>query len=1173
MAQPVFYDPRRARWKRLRTLFDVAGIVISTVILVFVYTALRSEPLPKLLLQYQKHPYHALKDTEKEKAKERRKLLIHHTHRRTGTAPSQVELNTDEGIRAAFYVPWDAASFSSLREYARQIDLLYPEWLHVVTPDGHLKGEDPQTKKKFFEVIQGGVVHPVDDKVMPFLKAEDTGTEVFPLVNNFDGDNWIDVSGFLLDPDARTEFRQEVATFLASDKYRGLMVDFEDLPKQTQPRWVDLLNELSGDLHAKGMKLYVSVPAGNADFDYRSVASAADGVVVMNYDEHYAGTGGTAGPVASQDWFTDNLTEAKKLIPLDKLICAIANYGYDWERQPKKGKMAASDVGHVISVQDAWLAARDSEADVNFEGDSLNPHVTYLDEHNLQHEIWFLDAVSALNQMRAARHLGVRTFALWRLGSEDRSLWKIWDFPLDNAAPNRLTDVPPGQDVDMEGEGEILNVEATPENGQRKITVDFSTGLISDETMDSLPEPYRVGRYGASPNQVAITFDDGPDPQWTPKILDILKREQATASFFLIGREAESFNSLTERIYNEGHEIGNHTFTHPDISNLSNFFVELELNLTERLFASRLGIRTILFRPPYSIDAEPDTEDQVRPLEISEKKGYLTIGAKDDPNDWRETPGNDRKSAEEIAGWVLAHLPTCQVGDPRYCGSIIMLHDGGGDRRQTVRALPMIIEGIRAKGLQIVSVGDLLHQSRAEIMPPLSASERWAARLTGLGFWLFDAVQKFIVMVFFLGDLLMIGRLLFVGAFAIYDRLRQRRNLRPLERDFHHTRVAVLIPAYNEEKVIERTIRAALRSGYRNLRVIMIDDGSKDKTLDVARSCFSREEASGRLLILTKPNAGKAEALSFGLQYLDPDEEIFVGIDADTVIARDAISLLVPHFRNPRVGAVAGNAKVGNRVNLWTRWQALEYITSQNFERRALNTLGAVSVVPGAIGAWRTSAVREVGAYQTDTVAEDADLTMALLRRGYRVEYEDRALAYTEAPVNASGLMRQRFRWSFGILQAVYKHRGVFARKGVLGWVALPNIVVFQILLPLVSPFIDIMFAVGSLWYFVQRYYHPESTNPADFERLIIFFAVFLIIDFVTSAIAFALERSTPDTREDSWLLSQVWLQRFAYRQLFSLVLFKTVKRAAEGKPFAWDKLERTAALTYEESEDSVHVS
>jgi cellulose synthase/poly-beta-1,6-N-acetylglucosamine synthase-like glycosyltransferase len=300
------------------------------------------------------------------------------------------------------------------------------------------------------------------------------------------------------------------------------------------------------------------------------------------------------------------------------------------------------------------------------------------------------------------------------------------------------------------------------------------------------------------------------------------------------------------------------------------------------------------------------------------------------------------------------------------------------------------------------------------------------------------------------------------------------------------------------------------------------------------------------------------------LEHLREDEPIFVGIDADTVIAREAISYLVPHFQDSRIGALAGNAKVGNRVNLWTRWQALEYITSQNFERRALDVLGAVSVVPGAIGAWRTSAVREAGGYHTDTVAEDADLTMNLLRNGYRVEYEDRALAFTEAPVNASGLMRQRFRWSFGILQAVWKHRAVFGRKGVLGFIALPNILIFQILLPLVSPFIDIMFVVGTINYLVAKYYfHPESTDPAGFRKLVVYFILFLVIDFVASTIAFLLERRTSRMREDTFLLSQVWLQRFAYRQLFSVVLFRTLKRAFEGKPFAWDKLERTAAVKY----------
>jgi cellulose synthase/poly-beta-1,6-N-acetylglucosamine synthase-like glycosyltransferase len=484
----------------------------------------------------------------------------------------------------------------------------------------------------------------------------------------------------------------------------------------------------------------------------------------------------------------------------------------------------------------------------------------------------------------------------------------------------------------------------------------------------------------------------------------------------------------------------------------------------------------------------------------------------------------------------------------------------------------MIIEGVRARGFTVVPVYQLLGKTKADVMPPVPTNERWAARLNWVSFWLFNVAQTGITWIFFLGDLLMTGRLLFIGAAAVYDRLREKIFGKPAEVASYKPKVAVLIPAYNEEKVIERTVRAALNSNYPDVRVIVIDDGSKDHTLEVAHRAFAAEEAAGKVLILGKPNSGKAEALSYGIEHIR-DAAIFVGIDADTIIAADAISHLVPHFINPNVAAVAGNAKVGNRVNLWTRWQALEYITSQNFERRALDTLGAVSVVPGAIGAWRVSAVREAGGFHVDTVAEDADLTMALLRLGYRVEYEDMALAYTEAPTNANGLMRQRFRWSFGILQAVYKHRGAFARKGALGFIALPNIVIFQILLPLVSPLIDIMFAVGALWYFIQKYFHPYSTDPASFHKLVAFFFAFLVIDFLASAIAFALERRRPDDKEDIGLLSQVWLQRFAYRQLFSIVLFKTLKRAMEGRKFAWDKLERTAAVNYIPTESRDHAN
>ena len=509
MAQPVFYDPRQARWKRIRRTFDIVGVSITLLVVFFAYTALRDEPLPELLLAPQKRPYHALREKEREKARERRKLAtLHRTHRKSRSAPSQVKLNQEEGIRAAFYVPYDAASFSSLREYARQIDLLFPDWLHIITPDGRLQGIDEQTNK-FFDVLQDSSVRTVDEKVMPFLKTEETGMEVFPMVNNFDGTDWVDVSAFLDSEDARSHFREQVGQFLASDRYHGLMIDFETLPRKAQPGYLALLKELSGDLHAKGMKLYVSVQARNEEYDYAAVASHVDGVVLMNYDEHYPSPG-TAGPVASQDWFIDNLKAAVKVIPKDKLISAIGNYGYDWVQKPKRGPLPPGVRDINVTVQDAWLAARDSEADVDFDGDSLNPHISYLDEHELQHDIWFLDAVTALNQMRAAQSLGIQTFALWRLGSEDRSLWRVWDIPGEPGAENKLKDVPPGQDVDMEGAGEILRIEARPTDGERSVTLDQASGLVTDQSFDSLPEPYRVARYGSSPDKVAITFDDGP---------------------------------------------------------------------------------------------------------------------------------------------------------------------------------------------------------------------------------------------------------------------------------------------------------------------------------------------------------------------------------------------------------------------------------------------------------------------------------------------------------------------------------------------------------------------------------------------------------------------------------------------------------------------------------------
>jgi cellulose synthase/poly-beta-1,6-N-acetylglucosamine synthase-like glycosyltransferase/peptidoglycan/xylan/chitin deacetylase (PgdA/CDA1 family)/spore germination protein YaaH len=1150
MANPVFYDPQLKRWRNLRLLLNVGGLVITLIIVVFTYTALRSEALPQTILPEIRHTFRPIRDIH------RRVGPARGSHRKTTKPPSEVPLNADEGLRAAFYVNWDKGSYSSLKEYLRQIDLLYPEWLHVVTPDGRLQGVDPLTNQ-MFDVVRGNGVHPVDTQVMSLIHSEKADLEVFPLVNNNDpaSGKWVqDIGKFFDNPDACANFRRQLLTLLASDsKFRGVSVDFEDFPRSAQPGFNRLIGEMASDLHARGLKMYINVPADDDDFNYKYLAANSDGLILMDYDEHQSES--KAGPVASQTFFVTNIQKALKAVPRDKLIVGIGNYGYEWGNKPIECPEGYHQLVCNLSVQDAWIHSSDSDAPIDIDPDSLNPHFAYDEEDGSKHEVWFLDAATAINEMRAARNLGIRTFALWRLGSEDRSLWEIWDKPRASDPVAKLANVPPGPDVSIEGDGEILRITHRPAAGSSTLTVDPKTTLVTAEHFTKLPTPYELEAYGYQPKKVAITFDDGPDPAFTPQILDVLKKKNAKATFFLIGIPSENDPGLVKRIYDEGHEIGNHTLTHPNISEVSPWRFETEINVTERLFGAKLGIKPLYFRPPYSIDQEPDTNDEVLPLQQVQDMGYITVGDKIDPNDWELNP---RPTAQQIVDSVYFQLEHPLHGMSP--GSIILLHDGGGDRTQTVKALPMMIDGLRARGHKIVPVAELIGKTRAEVMPPLSSPrERWAARVDNLAFWMFSILLIGIQLIFFLGDILMSGRLLIIGALATIDRIRgsSSQNLNPA----FQPPVAVLIPAYNEEKVIERTVRSALASNYPKLRVIVIDDGSRDRTLDIARTKFQKEIAAGRVVVLTKPNSGKAEALNFGLERVT--EDFYVGIDADTVIAKEAIARLIPHFADPTIGAVAGNAKVGNRVNIWTRWQALEYITSQNFERRALDLLGTVTVVPGALGAWRTELVRQAGGYHVNTVAEDADLTMNILRIGFRVIYEDRALAYTEAPMSARGLMRQRFRWSFGILQAVWKHRGALLHRGSFGWFALPNILIFQILLPLVSPFIDVMFVVSAVWYLLDRHFHPYAADPATFQKLVIYFFSFLVIDFLASSLAFALERRDPHQHEDYWLLADIWVQRFTYRQVFSVVLFKTLKRALDGRAFSWDKIERTAALSH----------
>ncbi|MFC5862586.1 glycosyltransferase [Acidicapsa dinghuensis] len=1161
----IFYDPQRKRWKRLRRIMDVSAVIFTLVVTIFIFNVLRGQRLPELLLPAPKHNYKALHDrqsdlirAEKTKAKSSR--------RKTTKKASEVPFNTGEGIRTAYYRPDDTASYSSFKEHVHQIDIVFPVWLHVSLSSGDLMEESGDDRTEYRAVDNRSVRDPDElNKIKNVISAAKEDTEIFPDLTSYNPQNQSfdpAIGSILMDQGKRDALRQQIIQFFAGlPMYRGLSLDIENLPDEAISSYLQFIHDLYADMHARNLRLYVNVEAGTDDDDLKSIAANSDGVILMNYDEHEENS--DPGPIASQQWFLGNLTRVLKDVPKEKLICAVGNFGYDWSMSipdPKDKKHPKPKVLNTddLSVQEAWQRASDADADLDLDYDSLNPHYSFIDEdEHVRHVVWFLDGVTLLDEMRGARTLGIQTFALWSLGQEDRSLWNIWDKPSSADALNQLSAVQPGHDIDSEGVGDILRISGTPKPGHRTVLQDTDESdlrrrLIIDEHMDEYPLSYKVTYYGYHPGEIAISFDDGPDPTWSPKILDILKKKNVKATFMLIGSQAQENVGIMQRMVREGHEIGNHTYTHPDISEISPRQLQLEVNLTERLFISKLGVQPLYLRPPYDIDEEPDTDDQAEPAYRIQQMGYVIVGNKIDTDDWNEHP---RKTPQQMITSVLSQLDEMKT-KPQFQGSILLMHDGGGNRAPTVAALPELIDALRAHGYKFVTVSSLMGKTTAEVMPKITGLQYWRARADSVTFSALSLVGHFVVWVFFVGDVLMSVRLLLIGVLALIDRLRGHKPDVP---EFTPA-VAVLVPAYNEETVIVRTVRSVLNSTYKNLRVVVIDDGSSDRTAEVARDAYGPEIAAGKVTVLTKANGGKAAALNYGLEHLT--EEFYVGIDADTVIAPDAITKLIPHFVDERVGAVAGNAKVGNRVNLWTRWQALEYITSQNFERRALNLFNVVTVVPGAIGAWRTGPVKTAGGYPVNTVAEDADLTMSLLEQGLKVVYEDRSLAFTEAPINATGLMRQRFRWSFGTLQAVWKHRAAFSTNKAMGLFALPNIVIFQMLLPLVSPFIDLMFVYGTLQFLYNSYFHPEAASMASFEKLVAYFLTFMVIDFITSTIAFSLEPRHAANKGDGWLLFHIWLQRFAYRQVFSVVLFKTIKRAIDGRPFNWDKIARTAKMS-----------
>lgn len=1116
--RPVFLDPTGRRWRRVRGVVALSGVV-TTLLVGYLLVGILAPPLlPGWVAPRATVRPHAVD------ARARRRLFsrVRGADAATGTprhVPTALPKSPARAtpLRAAFFVNWDDDAYQSLAQHVGDLDWVITEWGFLRTDDLALQWRtDPRVLP---------LVHRLPAAQQPRVLA--MITDVDSGGRTFSGQR---VSHLLHDAAARARFVNDAVAFVDTSHIGGVVLDLELVPSRETPAVGALLRALRARLHRTGAVVAVTAAADADATTLRQYGADADVVIAMLYDEH--SDRDDPGPVASQPWFTTTAQRVISLVPPTKVMLAFGAFGYAWN------DAVPSQPAEAVTYAEALAAARHHGVRPQWDRQALEPVISWTDADSTDHVLWYLDATTNWNAMQQTTSLGAAGAALWRLGAEDPAIWRVFGKHVRQDAWEELGVQPAGYGVDIQGDGELLRVTSHPTAGTRAITHDSLSGLITDVRTLSMPQPWTVERTGAAhPHRVALTFDDGPDSRWTPEILDTLRSRHATAAFFVIGNQVQSHLALTRRIAAEGHEIGSHTFSHPDLSRVSPFGTRLELDATARLLEAVVGRRSLLFRPPYFGDAEPTTIDELAPVEIATSLGYLTTGVHIDSDDWR------RPGVAAIIARTLAQ---------RSRGNVILLHDGGGDRAQTVAAIGPLIDSLRARGDTIGSIGDLVDAPASVMMPPLTpdaARRRWIAFT---GYAAVGSVEWCISALFTAAVALGVARLLLIGGLALRERVKATRSSA-------HTlpytpSVSVLIPAYNEQAVVVETVRSLLAQRYDGLLdVIVIDDGSPDDTYALTRNTFAGDE---RVRVLTKRNGGKASALDYGMARARG--EILVGLDADTVFEPDTITGLVAPLVDPRVGAVAGNAKVGNRINLVTRWQAIEYITSQNLERRAFAALNAITVVPGAVGAWRASAVRDAGGFSDDTLAEDQDLTIALRRRGWRIAFADDAIAWTEAPDTLRSLARQRFRWCFGTLQCAWKHRDTLLRPryGTLGTVAMLNTWIFQLCLTALSPLADLLFLFSILSVGMIVRAHGATYGRADLQHLLSVYAVFNLVDVGVAMLALLMERG--EDRRLGWL---VVLQRFAYRQVMYWVVLRSVLAAFRGRLVGWGTLERKATV------------
>ncbi len=914
----------------------------------------------------------------------------------------------------------------------------------------------------------------------------------------------------LADPVARSRFLRDLETRWPVGT--GLCLDLSEDSAVAPAEVSDLLAALRPLAAAREAALCV---AGIIDAPFlrdRTVIAAADLVLAKGFRE----PGRRPAALAPHPWFDAEVAPLIAAVPRKKLILALGTFGLQTE--------AATGRAEQVAYATAMARTRAAGGSTSVDANALNSELAFERSDGRTARIALLDGLSFANQLSVLPP--DLALAVWPLGYEDPAIWSL----LTGEPAQTALDLPIvlESQILLSGTGPVaLRVEAA-ENGLRESLMALDSGRVVGLTYLNLPSPHVLARFdGGIPDAVLVAFDGLPPADHMSDVLRLLAQYGIRSTFAVTASEILTNHDALRRVIAAGHAVVLTGTGDLAGTGLRAFLSRLGDRAAVMALAGETGWRAILAETLGQGETLPASADEFATLLALQNQGRIRLP------DGERAPGDPAQSAafaDRVVSTVFLE------------GSQLVRFDlSKGAQQSTLATLPVILAAFDTAGASFISPDDIAGPAGGVAMYKADDLSTFRDRVY---VWTLLKTDTVFAALFFGLLLLAIFR---STAFLILAHLRRPRNT--IDANWTPA-VTIVIPAFNEGKVIETCIRSIFACDYPGLRVIVVDDGSKDDTASLVEGIAARDR---RVMLVRQANAGKWAAANTALRHVQT--RYFIVLDADSMLAPDAIRWIVQPFTAPDVGAVSGIVEVGNARNWLTACQNLEYLVSQNIHRRAYETFDGIFVVPGAIGAWSTQAVIAAGLFSGETITEDADLTLAVHRAGYRVVMAEKARAYTEAPEGLGAFMSQRLRWTLGMLQTAWKHRRAIPEGRPVGFISILDAIWFSVLTTILSPIVDLVIVI-LLGVAVSRLVLGQPVTGDNVGLLLGGFLGLTLIDVLNTLATFRFEK-----RFSLGLLLLTPLLRFGYRQILYVSTLRATWRAITGRLTDWNKLERSGAM------------